>query len=71
MAEALQSPAPLEGVWKLNKVECKHSSITDINVLAGMDRLTSVGINDNPVEDLSPLTKCPNLAFLDLCGVRN
>ena len=40
-------------------------------MLAGMDRLTSVGINDNPVEDLSPLTKCPNLAFLDLCGVRN
>ena len=71
VAEELKSLAPLEGLGKLNKVECKHNYITDINVLAGMDRLTSVGINDNPVEDLSPLTKCPNLAFLDLCGVRN
>ena len=71
VAEELKSLAPLEGLGKLNKVECKHNYITDINVLAEMDRLTSVGINDNPVEDLSPLTKCPNLAFLDLCGVRN
>lgn len=71
VAEELKSLAPLEGLGKINKVECKHNYITDISVLAGMDRLTSVGINDNPVEDLSPLTKCPNLAFLDLCGVRN
>ena len=71
VAEELKSLAPLEGLGKLDKVECKHNYITDINVLAEMDRLTSVGINDNPVEDLSPLTKCPNLAFLDLCGVRN
>ena len=36
-----------------------------------MDHLTSVGINDNPVRDISPLTECPNLALLDLCDVRS
>ena len=36
-----------------------------------IDRLTSVGINDNPVRDISPLAACPNLAFLDLCDVRS
>ena len=36
-----------------------------------MDHLTSVGINDNPVRDISPLTECPKLAFLDLCDVRS
>ena len=35
-----------------------------------MDRLTSVGLNGNPVRDISPLLSCPNLAFLDLCDVR-
>ena len=36
-----------------------------------MDNLSSVGLNDNPVRDLSPLLECPSLAFLDLCDVRN
>ncbi len=36
-----------------------------------MDHLSLVGINDNPVRDISPLIECQNLAFLDLCDVRS
>ena len=51
--------------------EFKHNEIRDISVLGGKKKLTLVGLNDNPVRDLSPLADCPALAFLDLCDVRN
>ena len=36
-----------------------------------MNRLNWVGLNDNPVKDLSPLAECPNLSGLDLCDVKS
>ena len=52
-------------------MEFKHNSIQDISPLAGKVHLSSVGLNENPVRDLSPLLECPELAFLDLCNVHN
>ncbi|MBQ8073417.1 MAG: protein kinase [Clostridia bacterium] len=70
-AQQLADLSALEGLEQLKRVELKHNQIQDASVLAGRTLLTSVGLNDNPIRDLSPLLSCPNLAFLDLCDVRN
>ena len=39
-------------------------------MLATLPALASIGINDNPVTDVSPLAECKALRFLDLCSVQ-
>lgn len=65
-AQQITDLSPLAGL-PLVKVEFKHNGITDISPLRGMEKLSSVGLNDNPMEDLSPLQTLPQLRFLDLC----
>lgn len=70
VAQELKDITALAQLPKLKKVEFKHNSILNIAVLGLHPDLVAVGLNDNPVEDLSPLAACHELRFLDLCAVQ-
>lgn len=71
VAQELRDITAISQLTSLEKVEFKHNSILNIGVLGNQPALFSVGLNDNPVEDLSPLISSPNIRFLDLCAAQS
>lgn len=50
----------------LRRLELKNCGLTDISPLAGLGEVTDLGLEMNPIEDLSPLLKMPALTYVSL-----
>lgn len=67
--QGLTDMTPLHGLTTLERLNLKGQSVTDLGFLGQLDDLRELILDDNPVEDLSPVLVHRNLTLLSLEGL--